>query len=67
MLVGPKKLFVSIAHGVVRNFIVLAQLEEPLAAVRIIDGIESPLTGQWNPQSFQSSPHADEIDIETSP
>ena len=48
MLVGPKELFIPVPHGVVRNFIVLAQLEESLTAVKIIGGIQSQIVGQQN-------------------
>ena len=55
MLVGSKELLILIAHEVVRNFVVLTQLEEPLTALRVIDNIEFELIGQRNLQSFQNS------------
>ena len=57
MLVGHKELYVLIAHGVVRSFIVIAQLEEPVSAVRIISGIEFFLIGQQNLQLFLNLPY----------
>ena len=42
---GSKELLISVPHGVVRNSIVLKQLEEPLAAARHIDSTEFRLIG----------------------
>ena len=48
MLVGPKELFLSIADGVVRNFVILANFKEPLVAVRIMVSVKTSVMRQRN-------------------
>ena len=54
---SPKELLVSIPHGVVRNFIVLAQFKEFFVTVRIIIRVKAGFVRQWNLQSFENSCH----------